>query len=138
MAELVFTDNSTAQIIVGTVTAAMAGGATQKNIADLADGGNQVEILDTAVTSNTFKISHIRFTIIGGAFTGTPDVYLFLKVGSGGKMIHRYRLFQNDTELEYNDLILPAGSEIWAGISALPGGAGSELNVTLKLAEYVV
>lgn len=138
MAELVFTDNSTSQVIVGTLTAAMASETTQKNIADLTDGGNQVKILAAADTSNTFKISHIRYTIIGGAFTGTPDVYLFLKVGAGAKMIHRYRLFQNDQEVEYNDLILPAGSEIWAGISALPGGAGSELNITLKLAEYVV
>ena len=138
MAELVFTDNSTAQVIVGTLTAAMASGVTQKNIDDLADGGNQVKILAAADTSNTFKISHIRYTIIGGAFTGTPDVYLFLKVGVGAKMIHRWRLSKNDEELEYSDLILPAGSEIWAGLGALPAGAGSELNVTLKLAEYVV
>lgn len=135
MAEKLFTDNTTGKLIIGTVTTAFAT-ATGDNIADITSPGNAVKILDAADTAKTFKISYVRTVIIKGTFTGSPLLFLWLKVGTTGKMIMKRALTGNQDEFRQDDLLLPAGSEIYAGFSALPGGAGSELNVILKLAEY--
>jgi hypothetical protein len=136
MAEKVFTDNTTGKIIVGTLTAAMAAAANQKNIANLADGANQVKILASGDTSNAFKISYIRAIVMGGALTGSPVLFIFKAEGTVGKMVARILITQAQTDTQEFDMIFPAGTEIWAGKSLLTAGAGSELNVCLKISEY--
>jgi len=136
MEEKTFTDNTTGKLIVGTITAAYAT-ATGANIVDVSSLGNAVEILATGETTRPFKIAHIKTVIIEGNFTGTPQVFLWLKKGNTGVVIFRGGLNANMNEFHEPDLILPAGSVIYGGMSALPGGAGSKLNIILKLSQYV-